>query len=126
MFKLLGVLCAADIFWNPEKKLVLIHVDGEALEGGGPRILVKANRTGWVTMLLVSVLLNMLVSAEISVHYLFCSGADPYSFLTDPDWILEVEYIPDPDPEGSIEYGSKWFWIRITAILACIYGTILI
>jgi len=46
LFKLIGVMRAADIFWNPDKAPVLFHIEGEALHGDGPRILVKGDKNG--------------------------------------------------------------------------------
>lgn len=46
LFKLIGVLRADDIFWNADKVPVLFHMDGEAMHGDGPRILVKGDRIG--------------------------------------------------------------------------------
>jgi hypothetical protein len=41
LLPLVGVLRAADIFWNPERTPVLCHMRGDVLEGDSPRILVR-------------------------------------------------------------------------------------
>jgi hypothetical protein len=42
LYKLVGVLRAADMFWNPAGKPVLFHKHGDFLEGDSPRIIVRA------------------------------------------------------------------------------------
>jgi hypothetical protein len=41
LYKLVGVLRGADIFWNPAGKPVLFHKHGDLLEGDSPRIVVR-------------------------------------------------------------------------------------
>jgi hypothetical protein len=41
LLPLVGVLRAADIFWNQERAPVLCHMRGDVLEGDSPRILVR-------------------------------------------------------------------------------------
>jgi hypothetical protein len=41
LLPLVGVLRAADIFWNLERTPVLCHMRGDVLEGDSPRILVR-------------------------------------------------------------------------------------
>ena len=41
MLRLVGVLRAADVFWNPERVPVLCHMQGDEMRGDSPRILVK-------------------------------------------------------------------------------------
>lgn len=60
LFKLIGVLRAADIFWNEANKPVLFHLDGEPLEGDGPRILIKPRRDGYVLTVYITSITNFL------------------------------------------------------------------
>jgi len=46
LFKLVGVLRAADIFWSPNRSAVLFHMEGEPLEGGEPRLLIRSDKDG--------------------------------------------------------------------------------
>jgi hypothetical protein len=41
LLKLVGVLRAGDMFWNPERRPVLCHMRGDIMEGDSPRILVR-------------------------------------------------------------------------------------
>ena len=43
LYKLVGVLRAADMFWNPAGTPVLLHKHGDPLDGDSPRIIVRAN-----------------------------------------------------------------------------------
>ena len=41
LYKLVGVLRAADTFWNPAGKPVLFHKNGDPVVGDSPRILFR-------------------------------------------------------------------------------------
>ena len=41
VYKLVGILRAADMFWNPAGTPVLFHRHGSPLEGDSPRIVVR-------------------------------------------------------------------------------------
>lgn len=44
LFKWIGVLRAADSYWNPDHVPVLFLLDTEKLEGDSPRIVVRPRR----------------------------------------------------------------------------------